>query len=205
VQIPGELAKSQASQDPVQALSQQYWSGEQVVPATHPAATVRQACPRLLLHAPVESHVPAQKPKSSWPLSAVHAPPAHVWHAPEQSLRLRHPVHLLVTVSHFGVAPVQCLGAVHATHEPLAAQAGPVRPMQSLSVAHFAHLLPKQSGASDGQSRSALQVPGASTVASAAASTGGTSGGASTGGASGTVTSDPSGVVDTESGRAPSG
>jgi hypothetical protein len=74
VQVPSEPAVSQVSQDPVQALSQQYPSGEQLVPAAQPAVTVWQVCPCLLLHAPVASQVPAQALRSSWFLSAVQTP-----------------------------------------------------------------------------------------------------------------------------------
>jgi hypothetical protein len=47
------------------AVSQHTPSGEQVVPAAQPLATVRQVWPCLLLHAPVLSHVPGQRPGSS--------------------------------------------------------------------------------------------------------------------------------------------
>lgn len=63
---------SQASQDPVQALSQQWPSEQNVTPAQSEAAW--QACPCVLLHAPVASHVPGQAPVSSWLLTAVQTP-----------------------------------------------------------------------------------------------------------------------------------
>jgi hypothetical protein len=133
--------------------------------------------------------VPAQEPGSSWPLTAVHTPMVHVWHAPAQSLLVTHPTHWLLAVSHLAATPVQCLSAVHATHRPLLAQAGPFRPVQSVSAAHFAHRLFKHRGLGDEQSLSVLQVPGASTV--------GASGPRSTTGASGAVTTAvPSGSAE---------
>jgi len=91
VHVPSALATSQASQVPVQALSQQVPSAH-VVPATH-AVVELQACPFLALHAPVASHVPVQRlVGSSKPLSG-----AQVWSAvqvmqlPEQSVAAQHP------------------------------------------------------------------------------------------------------------------
>jgi len=139
---------SQASQEPAQALSQQTPSGEQLVPLTHPPATDWQVWPFLALHLPVASQVPAQNPVSSWLLTTVQTLSVHAWHVPVQSLRLTHPTHWLVVVSHVEAAPVQYLFAVQATHRPLAAaQAGVSdRPVQSLSLEHFVHRLAKQSG-----------------------------------------------------------
>ena len=132
VQVPKEVAMLQASHDPVQALSQQVPSGEQVVPLAHPPPTVWQVCPCLLLHAPVASHVPAHTPGSSWFLTAVHTPFVHVWQAPAQSLRFVHPTHWLLVMSHVAAVPAQYLFAVQATHWPLVAQAGvPGRPPRS--------------------------------------------------------------------------
>jgi hypothetical protein len=84
----------------------------------------------------------------------------------QQSLRLTHPTHWLVVVSHVEAAPMQCLFAVQVTQRPLAAaQAGlPDRLVQSLSLEHFAHRLARQSRFSGEQSLSVLQVPAASTV-----------------------------------------
>ena len=150
-----------------QVLLQQTPSGEHVVPAAQPAATVWHDCPCLLLHAPVLSQVPEHTPGSSWFFTAVHTPPEEqVRHAPAQSLRVTHPTHWLVAVSHVPAAPVQCLLAVHATQRPLVMlQAGvPVRPVQSLSTPHLAHRLPKQSRLCGEQSLSVLQAPAASTV-----------------------------------------
>ena len=70
VQVPSAPPTSHASQLPVQALSQQIPSGEQVVPLTQPAATVTQAWPFLLLQVPVASQVPAQRPLGSSALTA---------------------------------------------------------------------------------------------------------------------------------------
>jgi len=150
----------QASHDPVQGLSQQIPSAQELTSAQSVAAW--QVCPLFFLHAPVASQVPAQTPGSSWLLTAVHTPMVHVWHAPAQSLLVTHPTHWLLAVSHLAATPVQCLSAVHATQRPLLAQAGPFRPVQSVSAAHFAHRLPRQSGLCAGQSLSILQVPGAS-------------------------------------------
>jgi hypothetical protein len=65
VHVPCNPGRSQATHDPVQAVLQQYPSGEQVLPETHPAATVLQVCPSLLLQAPLASQVPAQRPFGS--------------------------------------------------------------------------------------------------------------------------------------------
>jgi hypothetical protein len=213
---PPVLLPKQERQAWSQALLQHTPSGEQVVPAAQPPPAVWQVWPCLLLHAPVLSQVPAQTPGSSWPLSAVHTPPEEqVWHTPPQSLRLTHPTHWLVAVSHVPAAPVQCLLAVHATHRPLVAQARvPVRPAQSLSLEHFAHRLPKQSGLCDEQSLSVLHEPAASAVgpiggASTGASgrsTGNVSGGLPTAGASGTEATGASGTGATgASGKADTG
>jgi len=74
-------------------------------------------------------------------VTVVHTPLLQVWQAPEQSLRVAHPTHWLVVVSHVPAAPLQYLFAVHTTHRPLAvAQAGvPDRAAQSLSLVHFTH------------------------------------------------------------------
>jgi hypothetical protein len=193
VQVPRCPYTSQASQDPSQALSQQRPSVQGMPPSQSAAAL--QVCPLVFLHAPVESQVPAQEPGSSWPLTAVHTPLVHVWHAPAQSLLVTHPTHWLLAVSHLAATPVQYLSAVHATHRPLLEQAGPFRPVQSVSAAHFAHRLSRHSGLSGEQSLSVLQVPGASTVgASGARSRGRASGAVTTAGLSGGAESatDPS-------------
>jgi hypothetical protein len=132
---------SQASHDPVHALSQQTPSGEHVVPAAQPPPAAWQIWPCLLLQAPVLSQVPAHTPGSSPFLMALHTPPMQVWHSLAQSLRVTHPTHWLMDVSQVSAAPVQCLLAVQATHRPLLVRhAGvPVRPAQSLSPAHLAH------------------------------------------------------------------
>ena len=72
---------------PEQAVSQQIPSGEQVVPLAQPAATVWQVWPFLLLHAPVASHVPVQRPLgSSWLMAATQAwLVLQVWQVPAQS------------------------------------------------------------------------------------------------------------------------
>jgi hypothetical protein len=99
----------------MQAVLQQYPSGEQLVPETHPAATVLQVCPCLLLQAPLESQVPAQRPLGSSMLLAA----AQVWllvsqvmHVPVQSLFVQQPVVgmqtvVLPIVQDFVVEPVQ--------------------------------------------------------------------------------------------------
>ena len=63
--VPTKPARSHAMHEAPQAVSQQTPSGEQVVPPTQPAATVWQVCPCLLLHVPVPSQVPAQRPFGS--------------------------------------------------------------------------------------------------------------------------------------------
>ena len=60
VHVPRKPGMSQAWHEPEQVVSQQMPSGAQVVPLAQPLATVWQVWPFLLLHAPVESHVPAQ-------------------------------------------------------------------------------------------------------------------------------------------------
>lgn len=95
VHVPRCPARSHATQEPVHAVSQHTPSGEQVVPETHPPATVLQVCPCLLLHAPDESHVPAHRPfGSSMPLAGTHAwvDVSHFTHEPVQSLLLQHAV-----------------------------------------------------------------------------------------------------------------
>jgi hypothetical protein len=139
--LPPVLLPRQEWQAWPQALSQHTPSGAHVVPAAQPPPAVSQVWPCLLLQAPVLSQVPAQTPGSSWLFTALQTRPVQVWHSPAQSLRVTHPTHWLVAVSHVLAAPVQCLFAVQATHKPLlVAQAGaPDRPAQSLSPAHLAH------------------------------------------------------------------
>jgi hypothetical protein len=139
--MPRKPEMSQASHDPVHALSQHTPSGEHVVPAAHPPPAVWQVWPCLLLQAPVLSQVPVHTPGSSWLLTVLHTPLVQVWHAPAQSPRLTHPTHWLVAVSHVLATPVQCLFAVQAAHSPVVGmQAGPLgRPVQSLSPVHLAH------------------------------------------------------------------
>lgn len=74
---------------------QQIPSGEQVVPEVQPAATVLQVCPCLLLHAPVESQVPAQRPLGSSTLLAamqLWLVESQLMQVPVQSLFVQHPV-----------------------------------------------------------------------------------------------------------------
>jgi hypothetical protein len=59
----------------VQVLSQQR-SSAQLPPTQSPLAL--QVWPCVALHAPVLSQVPAQKPESSWLLTEVQVPLAHV-------------------------------------------------------------------------------------------------------------------------------
>ena len=102
VQVPWNPARSQATQGPVQAVLQQYPSGEQVVPEMHNPGTVLQSCPGLLLQAPLESQVPAQRPLGSSSLVAA----TQLWlvwlqvlQVPEQSLSLQQlPVAMQVVV-----------------------------------------------------------------------------------------------------------
>jgi hypothetical protein len=85
----------------MQAVSQQVPSREQVVPETHPAATVLQVCPCLLLQAPVESQVPAQRPLGSSMLLAatqLWLLVSHVMHIPVQSLFVQQPDEAMQTV-----------------------------------------------------------------------------------------------------------
>jgi hypothetical protein len=107
VHMPAGVPRSQASQDPLQALLQQVPSVQNNPPAQSVAAW--HAWPCLLLHAPVESQVPGQAPGpvSSWFLTAVQTPLEHAWHVPAQSLRFTQPVHWLVAVSHIAAAPLQ--------------------------------------------------------------------------------------------------
>ena len=184
----------QASHDPVQALSQQVPSGEQVVPLAHPPPAVWQVCPCLLLHVPVESHVPAHTPGSSWFLTTLHAPFVHTWQAPAQSLRFVHPTHWLLVVSHVAAAPAQYLFAVQATHWPLVAQAGvPGRPAQSLSAVH-------RPDASTGSPPGGASTAGTSATPLIAASgvllAAGASGGPAVTGTSATVSANASAETD---------
>ena len=62
------------------------------MPSTHPAVTVEQSCPRLLLHTPVALQVPAQRPVGSSMLTAAtQAWAEQTLHAPAQSASLQHP------------------------------------------------------------------------------------------------------------------
>jgi hypothetical protein len=95
VQVPCSPGRSQATQEPVQALLQQYPSGEQVVPPTHPPATVLQVCPCLLLQAPLASQVPTQRPFGSSTFTAATQVCVLVLHAmqvPVQSPFVQHPL-----------------------------------------------------------------------------------------------------------------
>jgi hypothetical protein len=101
VQVPRWPAMSQATHEPLQSVSQQYPSGEQLVPEMHPAATVAQVCPCLLLQAPVESQVPAQRPLGSSMLLAaaqVWLLVSHAMHVPVQSLFVQQPEEAMQTV-----------------------------------------------------------------------------------------------------------
>jgi hypothetical protein len=88
VHVPWNPGRSQATQAPEQAVLQQYPSGEQVVPEMHKPGTVLQSCPCLLLQAPVESQVPAQRPlgSSSFVAATQACAVLHVMHVPVQSL-----------------------------------------------------------------------------------------------------------------------
>jgi hypothetical protein len=78
-QVPGFAARSHASHVPVQALSQQMPSGEQVVPPTQSVAVDWQSWPFFFLQAPEASQVPAHTLfGSSWFLAAT-----QVWSAPQ--------------------------------------------------------------------------------------------------------------------------
>jgi hypothetical protein len=99
-----------------QAVLQQKPSGEQKLPATHPPAVVVQGCPCLLLHAPVASQVPAQRPLgSAAPLTATQlcVLVLHVMQLLPQSLFVQQaPVAARQTVvppvvHEFGVDPLQ--------------------------------------------------------------------------------------------------
>ncbi|MFL5304107.1 MAG: hypothetical protein ACJ8F1_02790 [Polyangia bacterium] len=95
VQVPWWPAMSQATHEPVQAVSQQTPSGEHVVPETQPPPAVVQVWPCLLLHAPAASHVPAQRPFGSSALFAATqlcVVVSHFMHVPEQSLLLQQAV-----------------------------------------------------------------------------------------------------------------
>jgi hypothetical protein len=88
VQVPWNPGMSHATQAPAQAVLQQIPSGEQVVPETHRPGTVLQACPCLLLQAPLASQVPRHRPfGSSWFVAATQAwLELHIVQFPEQSL-----------------------------------------------------------------------------------------------------------------------
>ena len=95
VQVPCSPGRSQATHDPVQAVLQQYPSGEQVLPETHPPATVLQVCPSLLLQAPLASQVPAQRPFGSASLAAatqVCVLALQAMQVPVQSPLVQHPL-----------------------------------------------------------------------------------------------------------------
>ena len=92
VQVPRKPVMSHAWQDPEHAVSQQMPSGAQVVPLAHPPTTVWQVWPFLLLHVPVASHVPRQRPvESSCPTTATQAwPDEQAWQGPGQSVAMVH-------------------------------------------------------------------------------------------------------------------
>jgi hypothetical protein len=99
--MPCMPARSQATHEPVQAVLQQIPSGEQVVLETQPAATVLQVCPCLLLHAPAESQVPAQRPLGSSTFLAatqVWVVESQLMQVPVQSLFVQHPAVEMQTV-----------------------------------------------------------------------------------------------------------
>ncbi len=73
VHVPGAVDRSQASQVPEQARLQQVPSA-QVVPLMHPPATSVHFCPRLALHSPALSQVPAHLPGSSAFFTEMHDP-----------------------------------------------------------------------------------------------------------------------------------
>lgn len=90
-QVPGVMPL-QNSHEPVQAVLQQTPSAQ--FPVTHWAAAV-QGWPCFVLHAPLASHVPAQRPVgSSMPLTATQAwlVVLHVAQLPGQSRLVQHPV-----------------------------------------------------------------------------------------------------------------
>jgi hypothetical protein len=91
VQVPADVPTLQASQDPVQALSQHTPSAQGKLFTQ--SDEVLHVCPCLFLHAPVASQVPVQTVGSSWFFTATHTLAVQVWHAPEQSLRLVQPTH----------------------------------------------------------------------------------------------------------------
>ena len=79
VQVPGFAARSHASHVPVQALSQQTPSGEQVVPLAQSVAADWQPWPFFFLQTPEASQVPAHTLfGSSWFLAAT-----QVWSDPQ--------------------------------------------------------------------------------------------------------------------------
>ncbi len=135
--VPSFVGRLQALHVAVQAWSQQVLSA-QIDPAMQPPSTASQRWPRLALHSPLLSQVPAHPVGSSPPLTAVHALLVHVWQAPGQWLRWVHPTHLLVPVSH---APLPHWPFwVHWTQAPLARlHAVRERPAQSLSEVHLVH------------------------------------------------------------------
>jgi hypothetical protein len=102
--IPWRPAKSQATHGPEQAVLQQYPSGEQGAVEMQPAATVLQVCPSLLLQAPVESQVPAQRAFGSSMLLAatqLWLVELHIMQVPVQSLLMQQlpvPVGMQVVV-----------------------------------------------------------------------------------------------------------
>jgi hypothetical protein len=91
LQVP---VASQASQESVQALSQQMPSGEHDVPAAQPPPTALQACPNLPLQVPVLSQVPVHRPVgSACPLMGTQALVAsQVMQLPLQSLATQQAV-----------------------------------------------------------------------------------------------------------------
>jgi hypothetical protein len=86
LQVPARPGRLQARQDPVHAWSQHTPSAH-VEPARQPPAVAVQVCPRLLLHAPVASQVPAQRPFGSSLFTAATQAwfAEHVMHGPAQS------------------------------------------------------------------------------------------------------------------------
>lgn len=128
LQVP---VASQASQESVQALSQQMPSGEQEVPAAQPPPTAVQDCPNLPLQAPVLSQVPVHRPVgSACPLIATQVlVESQVMQLPVQSLATQQavesmhlPLHETFPVGHPGASREVGASNLTATSGPKTAE-----------------------------------------------------------------------------------
>jgi hypothetical protein len=92
VHVPSKPRMSHARHDAVHAVLQQVPSGAHVVPPMQPPGVAVHIWPRLLLHIPVVSQVPAQL-SSDWLSTAVQTPvaAAHAWHTPQLAVPQQTP------------------------------------------------------------------------------------------------------------------